>query len=50
MSLARLEGQIAIIGLLQRFPHLKLAGRAKHQRRSRFRGYESLPVKLGRAA
>ena len=50
MSLARLEGQIAIIGLLQRFPHLKLAGRAKYQRRSRFRGYESLPVKLGRAA
>ena len=50
MSLARLEGQIAIAGLLRRYPEIELAGTAKHQERSRFRGYEGLPVRLGRAA
>jgi cytochrome P450 len=50
MSLARLEGQIAIAGLLRRYPEIELAGKANHQKRSRFRGYKSLPVRLGRAA
>jgi len=46
MTLARLEGQIAISTLLNRYPDLELAGPALHQRRSRFRGYVSLPVRL----
>ena len=46
MTLARLEGQVAISGLLSRYPDLELAGPAAHQKRSRFRGYSSLPVRL----
>ena len=46
MTLARLEGQVAIAGLLKRYPDLELAGPAEHQKRSRFRGYSSLPVCL----
>jgi len=49
MSLARLEGQVAIAGLFERFPDLRLAGPAVHQKRSRFRGYEHLPVQIGNA-
>jgi hypothetical protein len=49
MTLARLEGQVAISGLLNRYPDLELAGPAIHQKRSRFRGYSSLPVRLNRA-
>ena len=48
MTLARLEGQVAISGLLKRYPNLELAGVAKHQNRSRFRGFVSLPVRLNR--
>ncbi len=48
MTLARLEGQVAISGLLKRYPDLELAGVAKHQKRSRFRGFASLPVHLNR--
>jgi cytochrome P450 len=46
MTLARLEGQVAIAGLLSRFPDLEIAGPALHQKRSRFRGYSYLPVRL----
>jgi len=46
MTLARLEGQVAISALLCRYPDLELAGPAMHQKRSRFRGYVSLPVRL----
>ena len=46
MTLARLEGQVAISALLNRYPDLELAGPAMHQKRSRFRGYVSLPVRL----
>jgi cytochrome P450 len=48
MTLARLEGQVAISGLLNRYPDLQLAGQPMHQARSRFRGYTSLPVRLNR--
>ena len=48
MTLARLEGQVAISGLLNRYPNLELAGTAQHQKRSRFRGFVSLPVHLNR--
>jgi len=48
MTLARLEGQVAISGLLNRYPDLELAGPAIHQKRSRFRGLSSLPVRLNR--
>ena len=48
MTLARLEGRIAIAGLFRRFPDVELAGPATHQRRSRFRGYVSLPARLNR--
>ena len=49
MTLARLEGRVAISGLLNRYPDLELAGPAVHQKRSRFRGYTSLPVRLNQA-
>ena len=44
MSLARLEGQIAISRLIDRFPNLRLDGEAVRQRRARFRGFGSLPM------
>ena len=46
MTLARLEGQIAISAFFERFPDAELAGLPRYQRRSRFRGLESLPVRL----
>ncbi|WP_341910628.1 cytochrome P450 [Ferrovibrio terrae] len=44
MSLARLEGQIAIGQLLARFPHFRSSGQAVRGGRARFRGYLSFPV------
>jgi cytochrome P450 len=46
MSLARLEGQIAIGRLLARFPHFRAAGLAVRGGRARFRGYLSFPVEF----
>lgn len=46
MSLARLEAQVAIGALLERFPTLSLADEPKWQRRARFRGLQALPVRL----
>ena len=44
-QLARLEGQIAILNLVQRFPHMKLAGpRPEWASTFGFRGLKSLPV------
>ena len=43
-------GQVAISGLLHRYPNLELGGQAVHQKRSRFRGYTSLPVRLNQAS
>lgn len=44
MSLARLEGQIAIGRLLARFPDYSLSGEAKRGGRVRFRGFLSIPA------
>jgi len=46
MSLARLEGRIAIERFLKRFPHYTSAGAAARSRRARFRGFTALPVRL----
>ena len=44
MSLARMEGQVAIGRLMRRFPALALAGEPVRGGRARFRGFLSLPV------
>ncbi len=46
MTLARMEGRIAIGRLLQRFPELKPNGAPKRGGRARFRGYLSYPLTL----
>jgi cytochrome P450 len=47
LNLARLEGRVAIGRFLARFPRFAAAGPAQRARRARFRGFTSLPVKLG---
>lgn len=44
MSLARLEGRIAIGRLFERFPRLRFDGQAIRQRRARFRGFRTIPL------
>ncbi len=46
-SLARMEGRIAISRFLRRFPAYELTGNAVRNGRVRFRGYASLPARLG---
>ena len=46
MSLARLEGQIALRALLEKYPNIQIVGEPKRQHRARFRGFVSLPVRL----
>ncbi|MCR6734416.1 MAG: cytochrome P450 [Afipia sp.] len=46
LTLARLEGRIAIGRLLARFPNFAATGPAHRARRVRFRGFTSLPVTL----
>ncbi|MBM3567339.1 MAG: cytochrome P450 [Alphaproteobacteria bacterium] len=48
MSLARLEGRIAIERLLARFGRIERTGAPKRGGRARFRGYLSYPLSLGR--
>ena len=47
MSLARMEGRIAISRFLQRFPHYSLAGEPLRGGRARFRGFAAVPAALG---
>jgi len=47
LNLARMEGRIAIGRFMARFPDFAAAGPAHRARRARFRGFTSLPVKLG---
>ncbi len=47
MSLARLEGQVAIGRLVQRFPNYALAGAPLRSGRVRFRGFLQIPATLG---
>jgi cytochrome P450 len=44
MSVARLEGQVALATFLRRFPRAQLTGGAERNRRARFRGYARLPA------
>ena len=46
MSLARLEGRVAIERFLKRFPHYGADGPPRRSRRARFRGFTALPVRL----
>jgi cytochrome P450 len=46
MSLARLEGKIALSHFLQRYPNFTLAGEPTRGGRARFRGFLNLPCKL----
>jgi cytochrome P450 len=46
MSLARLEGQLAINRFLARFPHYALAAAPTRGNRIRFRGYANIPATL----
>lgn len=46
MSLARLEGQIAVQQLLARLPDFRATGNAVRGGRARFRGYLSFPVEF----
>jgi cytochrome P450 len=47
MSLARLEGRIAIERFLRRFPDYQPDGAPTRSRRARFRGFTAMPVRLG---
>src|SRR5437763_1319534 len=46
MSLARLEGRIAIERFFKRFPNYEADGAPMRSRRARFRGFIALPVRL----
>jgi cytochrome P450 len=47
LSLARLEGRVAISRFLQRFPRYRLAGNPVRGGRARFRGFLSVPIFTG---
>lgn len=47
MALARLEGAIALSHFLARFPHYQLAGDPVRGGRARFRGFTSVPCRIG---
>jgi hypothetical protein len=44
MSVARLEGQLAIQQIIHRFPKLRFNGEGVRNARARFRGFRSLPL------
>jgi cytochrome P450 len=44
MSLARLEGRIAIGRFLDRFPRFSIIGPAQRAQRARFRGFAHVPL------
>jgi cytochrome P450 len=46
LSIARLEGRVGLLRLFQRFPGIRIV-RATRAARARFRGFESLEVRLG---
>jgi cytochrome P450 len=47
LSIARMEGRVAIMRFLQRFPNYQLAGTPVRGNRARFRGFLTMPVALG---
>jgi cytochrome P450 len=46
MNVARMEGRIAFSRLLARFPNIALNGQPERDRRIRFRGFKTLPVRV----
>ena len=46
MNVARMEARIAFAQLLARFADVHLAGEPVRDRRIRFRGFRSLPVRV----
>jgi len=46
ISLARLEGRVAIERFLKRFPDYRPDGAPRRSRRARFRGFTALPIRL----
>ena len=44
LSVARIEGRIALSRLFERFPGVRIAGPVIRNRRARFRGFEKLPL------
>ena len=46
LSIARMEGRVAIMRFLQRFPNYRLSAPAVRGNRARFRGFLTMPVKL----
>ncbi|MEZ7814846.1 MAG: cytochrome P450 [Burkholderiaceae bacterium] len=49
LSLARLEGRVAIAGFVRRFPNFELRGQPLRSQRARFRGFMSVPFSCGPA-
>jgi hypothetical protein len=47
LNVARLEARIALGALARRYPRLALDGPPRRDRRLRFRGLSTLPVRLG---
>lgn len=46
LSIARMEGRVAILRFLKRFPNYRLSGKAIRGNRVRFRGFLAIPVAL----
>ena len=46
LNVARLEAQVAVLSLVQRFPHITVSGTPQRARRARFRGFEVLPLSV----
>jgi cytochrome P450 len=49
-ALARMEGEVALRALVDRFPDMRAAGTPLRRRTKLLRGYESVPVELHRAS
>ena len=47
LSIARMEGRVAILRFLQRFPNYRLSGTPARGNRARFRGFLTMPVEVG---
>ena len=47
MNVARLEARVALLALARRYPRLDLAGPPQRDARLRFRGFLSMPLRLG---
>lgn len=46
LTIARMEGRVAIMRFLRRFPRYRLSGKAQRGNRARFRGFLTIPVAL----